>query len=264
MLDHAPKLRWVQATSAGIGSFVVATGLEHTEIAFTTAAGIHGRPLAEFVAWACLAAAKDYPLARAQQRQNTWKRFHSGEVFGSTVLLIGVGGVGRSVAQLMRALGAHLIGIKRDANRAQLADLHVDELHPLAELDRLLPEADHVVLACPLTPETERLFDRERFSRLAPGTTLVNIGRGGLVVPDALHWALDTGRVGTAILDVTDPEPLPADDPLWRHERVIIFPHSASTSLHENDRLVALFIDNLHRYAEGRPLRNLYQRELRY
>lgn len=264
MRDHAPKLRWVQASSAGIGSFVTSTGLDRTPIDFTTAAGVHGRPLAEFVAWACLSAAKDYPLARAQQRERRWKRFHSAEVLGSSLLLIGVGGVGRSVAQLMRSLGVRVVGIKRDLAGADPRELHLDALHPLAELDHLLPEANHVVLACPLTHDTTRMLDQSRFARFTPGTTLVNIGRGGLIVPEALRWGLEHGHVGTAVLDVTDPEPLPVDDPLWRHERVIIFPHSASTSVHENERLVELFIENLHRYAQGRPLRNLYRRELQY
>jgi phosphoglycerate dehydrogenase-like enzyme len=263
-LEHAPMLRWVQASSAGIDSFVRSNGLDRSPIAFTTAAGIHGQPLAEFVMWAMLSAAKNYPIAREQQRANLWRRFHSNEVQGSSMLLVGVGGVGRNVAKLARAMGVRVVGIKRQLAGVSASDLNLDALVPLSEIDAVLPDANHVVLACPLTPATEGLLNRERFDRFSPQTTLINIGRGRLVDTNALLSALDDGRVGTAVLDVTDPEPLPADHPLWTHERVIIFPHSASTSVKENERLVTLFLDNLDRFIRGQPLRNLYRRELHY
>ena len=264
LIEQCPRLRWVQASSAGIGSFVQRHGLDASNITFTTAAGIHGQPLAEFVVWSMLTTAKDYPKARAKQRSGDWQRFHGGEILGSTLLIVGLGGIGRRVAELVGRLGVRVVGTKRTVGSVDAAALGVDVLVAWTELDDVLPAVDHVVLACPLTPETEGLIDRRRLRRFKPGSSLVNIGRGGLVDHEALIDALDEGRPATAILDVTDPEPLPKEHPLWWHERVVIFPHSASTSVRENERLTDLFIDNLHRFVEGRALRNVYQRERRY
>ena len=263
-VEYAPRLRWVQATSSGIGQFISRTGLRDTPLVFTTAAGIHGRPLAEFVLWATLSVAKGYLQARAQQREHMWQRFHGSELLDSTLLIVGMGGIGRSVAALLRPLGVRTVGTKRDTETVSAEALGVDVLVPWRDLDAVLPEADHVVLACPLTPETQGLIDRARLARFKEGASLVNVGRGALVDHAALLDALDRGALAAAVLDVTDPEPLSADHPLWDHERVIVFPHSASTSVHENKRLVDLFLDNLDRYVAGRSLRNVFRRELGY
>lgn len=261
-LEHAPALRWVQSTSSGIGSFVSRTGLIDSPVTFTTAAGIHGQPLAEFVLWATLAVSKRYLLARAQQRQGRWQRFHGEELAGSQLLIVGLGGIGRRVAEIMRLNGVTVIGTKRSLDPS--ADLGVDELVAFSDIDSVLPEVDHVVLACPLTPETERFINAERLTRFKRGASLINIGRGQLVDHDALLEALNGGQLGAAVLDVTDPEPLPDAHPLWDHEKVIVFPHSASTSVRENERLVDLFLDNLDRYIERRPLRNVFDRDRGY
>lgn len=263
-LDHAPRLTWVQASSSGIGQFVARTGLVDRDLVFTTAAGVHGQPLAEFVLWAILSVAKGFATARTQQRAHVWRRFHGGEVKGSTLLMVGLGGIGRSVAEMVRPLGVRVVGTKRDAAGASAAALGVDALVEWRDLDAVLPEVDHVVLACPLTPETAGLIDAARLARFKPGASLVNVGRGGLVDHAALLAALDEGRLSLAVLDVTDPEPLPADHPLWDHERVVVFPHSASTSVHENGRLTDLFLDNLRRYRSDRPLRNVFDRDRGY
>lgn len=258
LLEHAPRLRWIQASSSGIGQFLERTGLAASDIVFTTAAGIHGRPLAEFVLWAILGAAKGYPRARGQQRREHWQRFHGDEILGSTLLLVGMGGIGRAVADLVRPLGVRVIGTKLEVGGVSAADLGVDEIVAWTALDDVLPRADHVVLACPLTPETRGLMSGRRLASCKPGCTFVNVGRGALVDHEALVRVLDDGPLAMAVLDVTDPEPLPAGHPLWRHERVIVFPHSASTSVRENERLVDLFVDNLHRFVEDRPLRNVF------
>lgn len=261
-LEHAPRLRWVQSTSSGIGSFVERTGLKDSDLLLTTAAGIHGQPLAEFVLWATLAVSKRYILARAQQRDATWQRFHGSELAGSKMLVVGMGGIGRRVAEVMRANGVRVTGSKRTPGMPD--DLGVDDVVAFTDIDTVLPEVDHVVLACPLTPETERMIDGARLARFKSGASLINIGRGQLVDHDALLVALDEGSLGAAVLDVTDPEPLPSDHPLWSHEKAIIFPHSASTSVKENERLVNLFLDNMDRYLNGQPLRNVYCRERGY
>lgn len=264
LLEHAPRLRWVQASSSGIGQFVGRHGLHESGIVFTTAAGIHARPLAEFVVWASLAAVKGYARARAQQRAGVWERFHGAELAGATLLMVGLGSIGRAVADLMRPLGVRVVGTKREIGGFSAADLGVDALIAWTRLSEALPEADIVVLACPLTPQTAGMIGAEQLRRCKPGSVLVNIGRGGLIDHQALLRSLSDGRPALAVLDVTDPEPLPPEHPLWGHERVILFPHSASTSHRENARLVDLFLDNLDRFAERRPLRNVYQHERGY
>lgn len=179
-------------------------------------------------------------------------------------MLVGLGGIGRSIAELVKRLGVRVIGTKRTIDGVKAETLGVDALVRWTDLDSVLPEADYVVLACPLTPETEGLIDRDRLRLFKAGSLLVNIGRGGLVDHEALVDALDEGRPATAVLDVTNPEPLPEDHRLWSHDRAFVFPHSASTSIRENERLTELFIDNLHRYVEGRALRNVYERERGY
>lgn len=264
LLEHAPRLRWVQASSSGIGQFVGRHRLHERSIVFTTAAGIHARPLAEFVLWAALAAVKGYPRARAQQRSAVWERFHGTELEGATLFMVGVGSIGRAVADLMRPLGVRVVGTKRVIDGFSAEGLGVDALIPWTQLADALPEADIVVLACPLTPQTAGMMGAEQLRRCKPGSVLVNIGRGGLIDHEALLRSLAGGRPALAVLDVTDPEPPPPEHPLWRHERVILFPHSASTSHRENERLVDLFLDNLDRFADRRPLRNVYQHERGY
>jgi glyoxylate/hydroxypyruvate reductase A len=251
--------RWVQASSAGVGRLLQRYGLDAPGApVVTTAAGVHARPLAEFVVWAMLSFAKNYPLARRQQRERTWSRFHNDDLEGKTLAIVGLGSIGREVARLAKALGLRVTGTKRSTEGLEANDLGVDRLYPLQDLHLLLAEADYVCLVAPQTPETENMMDAAAFAAMKAGSALINIGRGALVDEDALIDALDSGHLAGAVLDVARTEPLPADNPLWSRDDVIIFPHSASTSRHENGRLTDLFLDNLDRYLNGRPLRNQY------
>ena len=264
MKEHALNVRWLQASSAGIGQFVRRHQLERLPAVLTTAAGVHARPLAEFVMWGILTFVKNYPLARAQQQKHHWQRFHNDDLEDKTLAIVGLGSIGREVAKAARGFGMRVLATKRSVAGAVPEDLGVDALYPLADLHTMLGESDVVVLIAPHTPETENLIDRAAFSAMKPGALLINIGRGALVEEEALLEALRTGRLAGAVLDVAPVEPLPPEHPLWDMDNVFIFPHSASTSKNENRRLTELFTENLRRYLDGRPLKNVFDPERMY
>nr|BFE60867.1 D-2-hydroxyacid dehydrogenase [Dactylosporangium thailandense] len=249
LAQRAPKLRWVQATSAGIGGFVQRTGLERTGITFTTAAGIHAVPLAEFAVTGALYFVKGVPELRRRQAAHRWERYTTAQLAGRTVTVVGLGGMGRQVARSFEALGCTVVGLGRDR---------------IAELDEVLPSTDVLVLCCPLTPQTEGLIGAKQLERLPEGAILVNISRGPVLDEPALIEALAGDRLAGAALDVFATEPLPAESPLWGLDNVLVSPHSASTVATENAAITDLFCDNLRRYLAGEPLRNLYHRDRGY
>jgi phosphoglycerate dehydrogenase-like enzyme len=252
----APKLRWIQSTSSGIGPMVKAAGLDRTDIVITNAAGIHAVPLGEHVLLSLLYFVKGVPARLADQRGHIWKRYTGRELRGRTVVVVGLGAVGREIARLCRAIGLHVIGVRRSPVTDPLSQSVDEAVHP-AQLHDVLPRADALVLCCPHTPETENMIDAKAFAALPDGAILINIGRGALVVEPAMLDALRSGRLGGAALDVAAVEPLPVGHPLWDLPNVFITAHSASTVDKENGRLTDLFIDNLKRYRAGEPLRNV-------
>lgn len=264
LLRWGDRVRWVQASSAGIGGFVEKFELHRSPAVFTTAAGVHARPLAEFVLFGMLAFANNYPRARRQQREGRWDRFVGGEIEGATLAIVGLGSIGREVARLAKVAGMRVLGSKRGVEGLEPNALGVDALYPMLRLHDMLAEADYVCLVAPLTPETNGLMDRSAFAAMKDGSVLINVGRGPLVQEDALMWALEEGPIAGAVLDVTPVEPLPEAHPLWERDDVIIFPHSASTSVRENERLTDLFCENLGAFRAGEPLRNVYEHERRY
>ncbi len=257
--DLVPRLRWIQATSAGIGQLVLRRRYAErmTGVIFTTASGVHARPLAEFALLGMLAFSRDLLTMQAQQRQHVWERFSGTDLSGRTVVVYGHGAIGVEVGRVAHALGMHVIGVKRSTEGDVAASLHADELHPSADFRSVLPRAEFLVLAAPHTPETENVLDADALALLPEGAVLVNIGRGALVDEDALVAVLRTGRLRGAALDVFREEPLPPDSPLWDLPNVLVSPHSAANSERENARITELFIDNLRRFREGRPLRNV-------
>ena len=255
----APSLRWVQATSAGIGQFMERTGLDHSNITFTTAAGVHAVALAEFALTGVLHFAKGVPLLLARQRDQHWERYATGSVRGKRAVVVGLGAIGQETCSLLAAAGLEVWGVGRPGRSYDVTS--AARVLDTDALDDALTGADVVVLACPLTEQTRGLLSRARIQMLAPGAIVVNIARGQVLDEQALTEALEQGRLGGAALDVFTVEPLPADSPLWRRTDVLVSPHSASTLPSENGAIVDLFCDNLRRYLDGRPLRNRYRRE---
>jgi glyoxylate/hydroxypyruvate reductase len=262
MAKHAPNLRLVQATSAGIGGFMQRTGLDRSGLSVTTAGGIHAIPLAEFALAGALYFVKGVPDLRQRQQARNWERYTTRQLAGQRALVVGLGGIGRQVTATFAALGVEVWGLGRDGGRYDVDGL--SRVIGRAELDEALPGTDLLILCCPLTPQTEGLIGRQQLALLPPHAVLVNISRGQVVDQDALVDALAGGRLGGACLDVFTPEPLPADSPLWGMDNVLVSPHSASTVATENTRLTELFLDNLERLTDGRPLRNRYEPERGY
>ena len=249
------RLRWVQSTWAGAGEQYAAAELSREEldrVALTTSAGVYATPLAEFALLGLLAFAKDLPRLLRNQADRRWDRFMMAELRDWTVLVLGLGGIGREVARLASAFGARTIGVKRTPGEVP----HVDEVQSTDRLRELLPRADALVVTLPSTAATRGLLDREALALLPSHAVLVNVGRGAVVDEDALVEALRDGRLAGAALDVFAVEPLPAGSPLWGLPNVLIAPHAAGQSVHDDERLVELFCDNLRRYLDGEPLRN--------
>jgi phosphoglycerate dehydrogenase-like enzyme len=252
--ELAPNLRWIQGTSAGIGQLVQRNGyIERADWIYSTASGIHARPLAEFVLMAMLMFAKNYPYLQQEKERRNWARYCGTELTGKTLAIVGLGKIGRETARLAKLMAMRVVGNRRDTSQPVP---HVDQLYAPAQIHDMLREANFLALSCPHTPETEGLIGAEEFGIMPAGAVLINISRGKVVQQDALIESLQNGHLGGAALDVTDPEPLPADSPLWAMPNVFISPHSASTVDAENGRLTRLFCDNLKRFLKGEPLIN--------
>jgi glyoxylate/hydroxypyruvate reductase A len=265
--ELAPQLRWIQASSAGIGQFVKRyqydTRLPHT--VFTTASGIHARPLAEFCLMAMLMHYKNaVPMLRGQARHE-WQRFAGTDLEGRTLAIVGLGRIGTQVAQMACDLGMEVIGCSIAAGtNAEPPAPCVAQFFPPEALHEMLPLADVLALSVPHTPQTEKMIGAAELALLKPGAYLINIARGAVIDEAALVEALRSGHLSGAALDVFAEEPLPDSSPLWDLPNVIVSPHSASTSDRENERLTELFCQNLRRFLDGQPLLNVLQAERYY
>jgi len=256
--DPPAALRWVHATSAGAGEQVRRAGVDREDlerVAVTTSSGVHAVPLAEFAILGLLAIAKDLPGLAAAQRARSWPtvRRPLRELHGQTLVLVGLGDIGREVARLGKALGMRTVGVRRHAGDPPP---FTDEVHAADRLPELAGRADAMVVSLPLTDQTAGLLDRATIERLPPSCIFVNVGRGGVVDEAALVDALRERRIAGAVLDVFATEPLPPDSPLWTLPNVLVSPHGAALSEHENQRIVELFVANLRRFLAGEPLEN--------
>jgi glyoxylate/hydroxypyruvate reductase len=251
LVQRAPRLRWIQTSSSGVGEWVQRLGLVDTQVVVTNAAGLHATPLAEFVVFAMLYFARRWPRMVAEQRAHHWERCAIDTLERKTLGIIGLGQVGRAVARLAKPFGMRVIGTRRSG-----AESGVDQVYPADQVATVLEQSDYVVLSLPQTSETIGLVGTRELAVLKPGAVLINIARGTIVDESALTEALRSGRLAGAALDVFTREPLPADSPLWDMPNVLVTPHSMSTACDENERLTDLFCDNLRRYLKGEPLRN--------
>jgi phosphoglycerate dehydrogenase-like enzyme len=252
-----PRLRWVQTMAAGGGAQVKAAELSPDElerVAFTTSAGVHAGPLAEFSVFGLLAGAKHLPRLLAQQSDRVWgERWSMGQLSEQTVLVVGLGHIGREVARKVSALGARVIGVHRRHVDAE----GVEQIVGPERLAEVAPSVDGVVVTLPGTEATFGLLDEAFFAALRPGATVVSVGRGTVIDEDALVAALQDGRVGFAALDVFAVEPLPQDSALWSLPNVVLTPHTAANSDHEERLIAELFADNARRLLDGDPMRNV-------
>ncbi len=257
--ELAPRVRWIQATSSGIGPFVEQMRYRERMPAtvFTRASGVHAQPLGEFCLMAMMMHARGYAQMAGQQSERRWQRFAGTDLRDRTVVIVGLGAIGSEVARMAHAIGMRVVGVGRTADPPRELVVPLDAYHSVSVLDAVLPEAEYLVLVVPHTPDTVDLMGPRQLALLPAGAVVINIGRGALVDEAALIEALQAGHLGGAALDVFREEPLAPESPLWTLPNVLISPHSASTSDRENARLTDLFIENLGRYLAGTPLKNV-------
>ncbi len=267
VLRAGTGLRWVHSGTAGVGSSLTPE-MRARDVVFTNSAGVHAPAMAETVLGMMLHFGRGLDLAVRAQAAVRWdKRRLDGEdapvreVAGSTVGILGFGGIGREVAARARALGARVVALKR---RPTSADGGVEVVFGARGLDRVLAESDFLVLAAPETPETRGLIDAAALERMRPHAVLVNVARGGLVDEDALVTALRSGRLRGAALDVFATEPLPEASPLWRLDNVLVTPHVSAYTHRFWERECALVEENLARYLGRRPLLNVVDKRAGY
>jgi phosphoglycerate dehydrogenase-like enzyme len=265
-LPKARRLRWIQATSTGVGQHIRRLGLQDSDILVTTARGSHAQPLAEFVFMALLAYWRGLAHLQAEQRAHRWERYCVQEVAGRTLVILGAGDLARGSARIAKALDMQVVAVARDAGKSREHNHLFDEVVPPSALHAALARADALLLTVPHTPETEGMIDAAALAALPRGAALVNIARGQILDEAALIAALRSGHLGFAALDVTLVEPLPPDSPLWDMPNVLISPHSASTPPSENDRITGIFLHNLRRWLAGdlAGMRNVLDKQLMY
>lgn len=257
LLAECPA-RWVQLPFAGIESFFAAGAIERDRI-WTCAKGIYGRATAEHaLALMLMAARRLHVHARAESWASdagVGSGFGAAErrLAGLTVLIVGTGGIGRALVDMLRPLMPRIVAANRSGRPLERAERTVT----VDRLDELLEEADMVVLAAALTPETRNLFEASRLAAMKESAWLINVARGGLVDTDALVVALEGGRIAGAALDVTEPEPLPTGHPLWCLPNAVITPHVANTWDMAVPELAGLVARNVRRFAAGEELEGL-------
>lgn len=260
--QNFPALRWVQATSAGVGQLLPNFPLDLDRVTITTAAGVHAEPLSEFVLASLLYFTKGIPVLRRWQSERKWTRYTGDNLAGKHVLIVGLGHVGRSTASKLAAVNVEVTAAVRPGGTSQAPG--VDKVINFDSVLDALPSVDALVLACPLTPQTEGLINADCFDAMKPGALLVNVARGQVVDETSMIAALATGRLAGAALDVATVEPLPGDSPLWDMNSVLISPHSASTVAGENRLITQLFCENLRRWLDDQPLINVYHPDRGY
>jgi glyoxylate/hydroxypyruvate reductase A len=258
---NAPRLRWVQTSRSGVGESLRRHGLDRSGIVFTNAAGVHAVPLAEFVVLGLLWLIKDVRRMEAEQAERAWRSSVTSLLAGKRVLLVGLGGLGAEVARSLAGLGVEVWGLRR--SDAPAPDGVVRLIRPDA-LRTALGSVDALVVAVPLTAETHHMIGAAELAALPAGAFVVNIARGGVIDEAALVASLADGHLGGAALDVFEREPLPVESPLWAMSNVLVSPHRSSVVDAENRLIVDLFADNLRRFLDDRPLRNVYDRDRGY
>lgn len=254
-IGQYPLLEWLQTWSAGVDQYL-APGVLTSHTMVTNASGAYGQSVSEHMFAMMWALMKRLPTYAIQQTRHSWS--DAGDALspvGGTAVVIGTGDIGSHFAQLAHGVGMHTIGIRRHAGHPAAG---IDDMRGFADLDAVLPQAHVVALSVPSTPETHHLIDRSRLGLLASDAIVLNVGRGDALDTDALSQVLHEGMIWGAGLDVTDPEPLPGDHPLWAEPRCLITPHVAGGD-HLNgtsEAIIAIARENVRRYAAGEPLHN--------
>ncbi len=259
-IARAPKMKWFQAMSAGV-NHLLNTEIVESPVILTSASGIHVTSVSEFVLGLMLMFVKQAPLCFQSKQEKQWRKFSPSVLRSKTVGIVGLGNIGREVARLAKALGMRVLAI--DPERGGRAR-YVEIMLTPDQLRQLLAESDFVVLALPLTPETNKLIGEEELQTMKSTAYLINTARGGIVDEEALIRALDEHWIAGAGLDVFATEPLPTDSRLWELPNVILSPHVAGDMEDYTIRVTELFCKNLRRYLNGEKLLNVVDKKKGY
>jgi phosphoglycerate dehydrogenase-like enzyme len=263
LLARAPRLKWVHSATSGVERALTPASRERGLIV-TNARGVFSQPIAEYVLMMILAVSRRLPQLLELQRERTWQPLEGMELRDVTVGIVGLGSIGRAVAGLATAFGCRVVAVRRRPDAEEAAaddqsggDATLDRIGGPETLPELLAESDFIVLAAPLTPETEDMINAETLAQVKSGAWLINVARGRLIDERALLRALREGRLGGAVLDTFRDEPLPPMSSFYDLPNVIVTPHTAWSSGRVLDRSVELFCDNLRRFSNGEPLLNV-------
>jgi phosphoglycerate dehydrogenase-like enzyme len=263
-LAAAPNLRWIQATSAGVEAFMTPEMAER-DLILTNFSGIHATNIADHVLALIFAFARDLKTLFARQDRHEWPEgdhaLTTFEPSGQTLGIVGLGDIGEALALKAHGLGMRVLALQRHPYNPPPS---IDRVITGDGLPELLAESDHVVLCLPLTDATRHIIGREELGQMRRGAYLYNIGRGGLIDQEALIDALRDGTLAGAGLDVTDPEPLPADSPLWDLPNILITGHTAAATPRLWERGIELLLDNVRRFLAGEELRNVVNTKAGY
>ena len=262
-IKAADKLEWLQIIYVGADLFTV-PGLLRPETILTNAAGAYNTEVAEHMLAMTFSLVRHFGYYMRNQVKHVWKQLDSVKsVKGAKILVLGLGRIGGDYASKVKALGAYVIGVKRTVR--DKPD-YVDEIYTIDELDDVIGRADIVAMVLPGVKDTEHIMNSERLNKMKRGAYLINVGRGNAIDLEALKAALKSGQIGGAGLDVTEPEPLPADDELWDFNNVIITPHIAGHLFldESRDSIVEIVGKNLNNWLNGKPLINVVDRQLGY
>ena len=250
-----PKLGWLHIPTAGIDAYTGSEDIASGRIILTNSRGVYGEPISAHILALFFSMQRQLHLLRDCQRQHRWApQMPLKEFTGSTVLIIGAGDIGSTLARKCHTLGAYVIAI---VNKLRDKPEYIDELYGPDGIDQALPRSDFIALCLPNTPDTKNILSRERLDRIKPGAYLVNIGRGIAIDQNALYDALASGRLAGAGIDVATPEPLPPDHPLWDLPNCVITCHSSGRSPGNKTRSFNIYKDNVDRYIKGEPLNNV-------
>lgn len=261
--ESAAQLVWHHVPWAGVESIVTPLMRQKGTI-LTNSSGISAPNMAEHAIAFMLAFGRAFPTFFEEQRRRAWRDWDETpkffELTDQTVVLLGTGAIGKAIADRLRPFGCRIVGVRRRQGPVE----GFDEAVTFDMLPSILPQADHVISSLPMTPFTDKIVDGEFISQMKPGSYFHNVGRGGTVDQEALIRALESGHLGGAGLDVTDPEPLPEDSPLWDAPNTIITSHTSGNSPKYHDRGADLLGENLRRYQASQDLLNVIDLEMGY
>ena len=262
---YAKRVKWIQATSSGVGEYLRENKylVKMPNTKFTTAKGVHAKPLAEFCIMVILMWSKNYFKTELLKSRKIWERFSTNDISNQIVGIVGVGAIGGEIAKYCKYFNMNVFGIK-NKKVSNATTIYIDKFFDKTDLLEMAKLVDYLILVAPQTSETNEIVNSKIFDVMKTSSYIINIGRGSLINENHLISAIENNNISGAALDVFAKEPLPPDSKLWSLENLILFPHSASTTYDENKRIVSLFCKNIELFMNDKPLINQFNRKTLY